>query len=162
MERADLTMDDMTGILKVCGCFNLRRTSRAVTNVFDDCLAPCGLRSTQATILFALLPEGEMPMMRLASRLDLTLSTLSRNLQPMIQAGYLTNKSQMSRSKIVSLTESGWAAARQAFPLWRKAQDLFLVAFGEAAWIEMLDYFGQSLTKLEELFAPGLTGDSEA
>ena len=37
--------------MDICACFNFRKASRAVTQFFDETLAPSGLRSTQLVIL---------------------------------------------------------------------------------------------------------------
>ena len=36
---------------KVCACFNLRKASRVVTQLFNKALQPSGLRSTQFVLL---------------------------------------------------------------------------------------------------------------
>ena len=38
-------------VARTCACANLRKAARAVTQVFDEALAPSGLRITQFTLL---------------------------------------------------------------------------------------------------------------
>jgi hypothetical protein len=43
----------------VCLNFNLRRTSRAVTQYYDEALKPTGVKVTQFTILMAIASEWQ-------------------------------------------------------------------------------------------------------
>ena len=43
-----------------CMCSSFRRTSRALTQLYENALRPMGLRATQFTILQALLLAGEV------------------------------------------------------------------------------------------------------
>ena len=55
--RSEATAVESAAIREVgrrCACFNLRRVTRAVTQVYDEYLRPTGLRVTQFTVLVAL------------------------------------------------------------------------------------------------------------
>ena len=41
-----------------CTCFNVRRASRAVTQFYDDIMAPSGIKATQFTMLGAVALMG--------------------------------------------------------------------------------------------------------
>src|SRR5919199_1509329 len=73
-----------------CYCFGLRRAARIVTQHYDRHLRPAGLRATQFTILATLAQTGPMPLSRLARRLGLERTTLTRNLRPLEAKGWLT------------------------------------------------------------------------
>ena len=64
-----------------CACRNLRRTARAVTQLYDDTLRPSGLRITQFTLLVAVAISEPVPITRLADALDLDRTTLARDLK---------------------------------------------------------------------------------
>lgn len=109
-----------------CACTNLRRASRAVTQLFDTYLDEVGLKATQFTVLAALAWSEEKPptIGELADELVLEQSSLSRNLGVLERLGFirLVPGAEDRRERIVSLTRSGRNALAKAFPVWRKAQ----------------------------------------
>ena len=72
---------------RVCACFNFRKASRAVTQLFDAVLHAGGLRSTQFVILVAVSLDKVARLPDLARVLNLDRSTLTRNLQPLVREG---------------------------------------------------------------------------
>jgi DNA-binding MarR family transcriptional regulator len=105
-------------------CFGLRRAARIVTQHFDRHLRPVGLRATQFTLLVVLARAGPMPMNRLASRLGMERTTLTRNLRPLEAKQWVrVVEDQDRRVRTVSITPAGEEAASQALDQWRKAQE---------------------------------------
>jgi len=49
-----------------CTGSNLRRATRAVSRIYDEALAPAGLRGTQFSLLIALSFFKEAPLLRVA------------------------------------------------------------------------------------------------
>ena len=74
---------------RTCACFNFRKASRSVTQLFDQMLAPTGLRSTQLVILITGELLGPSSIARLARELVMDRSTLTRNLKPLLSMGLL-------------------------------------------------------------------------
>ena len=106
-----------------CLCFALRRAARAVTQHYDRLLRPSGLRTTQFSLLALLAQAGPMPMTRLATRLGLERTTLTRNLGPLAAKGWVAvEEDEDRRVRNVRITPPGKAKAKAALPLWRKAQ----------------------------------------
>ena len=70
-----------------CVCATLRMTTRAVARLYDQELAPHGLRTTQYSILARLEVEGPMSIGHLAARLAMDRTTLSREAAPLVRAG---------------------------------------------------------------------------
>ena len=115
--------------LDVCGSFNLRKATRAVTQLYDDILQPSGLRSTQVVILLNLGIQEEMSVSRLARELHLSPSTLTRNLQPLERDGLIKKSKRGKRgnednstwlgslSKLISATTPG-ATCQEKAPVW--------------------------------------------
>jgi DNA-binding MarR family transcriptional regulator len=94
-----------------------------VTQHFDRMMRPSGLRTTQFTLLVTLAELGPMPMTRLAARLGLERTSLTRNLKPLEAKGWVTVEADADRRvRNVGITVAGRAKARTALPLWRKAQ----------------------------------------
>ena len=109
-----------------CSCFNLRRAARRVTQVYDHALAPSGLKATQFALLAVL--EGDVAgegiaMTRLADKLGMDRTTLTRNLGVVERDGLVTVRTgDDPRSRLVALTPVGRAAIERAAPHWAKAQ----------------------------------------
>jgi DNA-binding MarR family transcriptional regulator len=116
-----------------CHCVGLRQAARRVSDYYDRCLAPCGLRVGQFSILAA-VSRGPLSVNALAQQLDLDRTTAGKNLKPLCRAGLLeiARGTDDRRSRQVALTRSGRAAMRAALPLWRTAQAGFEQALGPA------------------------------
>lgn len=121
-----------------CAAFNLRRTSRAVTALYDAALATSGLSSIQTTILIAVAKSGPVPVGVLAKILIADHSTLSRSLALLSTGGLvaISPRSTMRR-RLVSLTPEGIAALDRSLRKWRKIQVRFVASFGEQRWKEI-------------------------
>jgi DNA-binding MarR family transcriptional regulator len=114
----------------------LRKASRRVTALYDELLAPSGLRSTQFAILVEIVDRGERPptLNQLADDLVLDRSGLGHSLRPLEREGLirLEKSSADRRSTLVALTDQGRERYAYAFTLWQKAQDRFASVVGEA------------------------------
>jgi DNA-binding MarR family transcriptional regulator len=124
--RTGPTASDCAKMSLSCACTNLRRASRAVTQLFDTYLDEVGLKATQFTVLATLALGEERPptIGELADTLVLEQSSLSRNLAVLERLGFirLAPGEEDRRERIVTLTRSGRTALTKAFPVWRKAQ----------------------------------------
>lgn len=106
-----------------CACFNLRKATRAVTQLYDDALRPAGLRSTQFSMLTLLRVVGAIPMTRLAEEAVMDRTTLARNLEVLRRDGLVRVRAgRDARVRKVELTQAGVAKLEEAFPLWQAAQ----------------------------------------
>jgi DNA-binding MarR family transcriptional regulator len=116
---------------RTCACFNFRKASRSVTQLFDQILAPTGLRSTQLVILMTGELLGPSSIARLARELVMDRSTLTRNLKPLLNMGMLQlSKAETGKHKSVELTTDGRAALNKAAPYWERAQSHLVTRFG--------------------------------
>ena len=109
-----------------CTCFKLRSLSRRVTQLYDQALAPAGLKVTQYSVIgHARRRDGVAAptVSELAQALVTDRTTLTRNLKPLVDAGFLKIGSGADgRSKAVCVTAKGEAVYQSARPLWRLAQ----------------------------------------
>lgn len=106
-----------------CTNFKLRQLTRRVTQHYDQHLAGSGLKITQYSLLTHVDRLGPLAPGELARRMDMGASTLTRNLQPMIAAGWLTlGEGVDARSRRVHLTDAGRDIRRQAQRRWKAAQ----------------------------------------
>jgi DNA-binding MarR family transcriptional regulator len=124
---------------RVCACFNLRRASRAVTRLYDEVLAPGGLRATAFVALVLAHAEGQPTLPRLARALGIDRSTLTRNIKPLERDGLVqVTVAKGSRTSTISLTSKGEKALVRCVPLWKEAQTRFESRVGAERWAAML------------------------
>lgn len=115
-----------------CTCFKLRKLTRAMSRLYDQHLATVGLKSTQYVLLNFIVQEA-MPVAVLAERFGAERTTITRNLKPLIDAGWVSLEAgDDSRQRIVTITAAGRAKSRRAYGAWRAAQDAVGVLLGEA------------------------------
>jgi DNA-binding MarR family transcriptional regulator len=106
-----------------CLCFALRQASRAVSRLYDEELRGIGLRTTQYSVLQALRRCGEVRQRDLAERTLHDETTLTRNLRPLVEAGWVAVRSgDDRREKYLAITACGVAKLEQARPAWERAQ----------------------------------------
>jgi DNA-binding MarR family transcriptional regulator len=111
-----------------------RKASRRLTQFYDDALEPCGLRSTQYTILAELGRfAGPPTLAELASALVSDRSAVGHNLRPLIRDGFVALEpgAKDRRERRVVLTPQGLSKHREARALWQAAQDEFLEVYGK-------------------------------
>ncbi len=107
-----------------CTNFKLRQLSRVVTQDYDTELAASGVKITQYSLLNHVQSMGPIRPVDLAQRMRMDSSTLSRNLRPMLTAGWLELvEGDDARSHRVALTEAGEAKRLEARKHWRIAQE---------------------------------------
>ena len=127
-----------------CVCGRLRRAARALTQMYDDTMAPSGLRLTQFSLLRTLAREGTTRITDLANVALLDRTALSRNLEPLAAQGLVRiAQGRDARTREVAITASGKAALERALPYWRDAQRVVERKLGEPrtkALVELLHF----------------------
>jgi DNA-binding MarR family transcriptional regulator len=117
-----------------CCATAMRKATRRLTQLYDDALESCGLRSTQFAILAELdfRPGSPPTMAELAQFLVLDRSALGHNLQPLLRDGFvaLRDSTEDRRRRHVVLTPKGRAKFTAAFKLWNEAEERFRTVFG--------------------------------
>jgi DNA-binding MarR family transcriptional regulator len=122
-----------------CLCNALRQASRAVTRLYDDELRSVGLRTTQYSLLRYLNRFGAVRQRDLGASTSLDETTLTRNLRPLIDAGWVTaDPGEDRREKLVSLTSAGSAKLAKALPAWERAQERMRSRLPKAQWSDLL------------------------
>lgn len=107
------------------GCTNLqlRRLSHRIDRRYAEALARAGLTTSQYGLLGQIDAFGPLRPADLAARMGLDPSTLTRNLQGLVTAGWVTlGPGPDRRSRQVMLTEAGRAVRVQARQAWKQAQ----------------------------------------
>jgi DNA-binding MarR family transcriptional regulator len=123
MDRRSPGRAELDEVVASCACRNLRRSARAVTQLYDETLRPSGLRVTQFTLLVAVAMREPVLITQLAATLALDRTTLARDLKPLTERGLLQiTAGEDRRTRLVRLTRAGREAIGRAYPLWRRAQ----------------------------------------
>lgn len=106
-----------------CLSLGIRKANRVMSQIYDQHLADCNLRSTQYSILRVLYHRGEATGRDLRNFLVLDQSTMSRNLKPLLRDGFIVqSEGEDRREKPLKLTSKGRTLHKKAAPLWEKAQ----------------------------------------
>jgi DNA-binding MarR family transcriptional regulator len=125
---------DMTSV-ENCTCFNVRRTSRAITQFFDTEVRRHGIRPTQTPILGALQAKQGWNMAELSEWLGMERTTLIRNLRPLQRDGLVRAKGGRRGGHVeLEITEKGRSALANVLPAWRSAQDKVVAILGRERW----------------------------
>ena len=117
-----------------CTHFKLRQLLRSVSRLYDAELAKAGLKGSQFSLLSHVLELGPIAPSALADRMGMDASTLSRNLRPLIDKGWvLQGPGADARSRAVTITEPGRAKHAEARLHWKRAQQSLNERLGRAA-----------------------------
>jgi DNA-binding MarR family transcriptional regulator len=134
-----------------CTCFNLRKATRVVTQVYDDAMRPTGLRATQFALLAHTYAMGPVPLRKLAEAMVTDRTTLARNLEPLEKEGLLSiEDGEDRRSRIISITEYGLKKFAEAYPVWKRTQDEVKKIMGEGEWSEMISKVSMMADRLRD------------
>ena len=107
------------------GCTNLKlhQLGRLVSRHYESYLAPAGLRGTQYSLLSHVVKLAPLRLGELANAMQMDASTLTRNLQPLIDRGLArVDVGDDARSRIVQATAAGQALRSDAQQAWKRAQ----------------------------------------
>jgi DNA-binding MarR family transcriptional regulator len=116
-------------------CHKTRMAARAITRTYDDALRSTGLRATQLSVLAAVGARGALSIQSLADSLEMDRTTLTRNLRPLEDRGYvLLAPERRHRSRVLTLTDAGHAVLMEALPLWEQAQRRIKRRLGAERW----------------------------
>ena len=134
-----------------CTCLLLRQAARVVTQLYDEHLRPAGLRTTQFSLLANLRHGSGLAIGELAARMSMDRSTLTRNLRPLTDAGWvaLQPDPEDRRRTQLALTPAGREVLRAAVPRWRDAQRALRERVGDAAVLALHASIDATLEPLE-------------
>jgi DNA-binding MarR family transcriptional regulator len=123
-----------------CLCHALRQASRAVSRLYDEELRSVGLRTTQYSLLQLLRRSGEVRQRDLGELTVHDETTLTRNLRPLVDAGWIAVRTGADRrEKWLKITTGGVAKLKEARPAWERAQERMQSLLPEEVWQNLLD-----------------------
>jgi len=106
-----------------CTNFKLRQLLRSVSRLYDAELALAGLKASQFSLLSHVLTLGPIAPSALAERMGMDASTLTRNLRPLMDKGWvLQGPGADARSRAITITPEGTAKHAEARRHWKRAQ----------------------------------------
>jgi DNA-binding MarR family transcriptional regulator len=135
--RSNLSSDSCVPL--GCVCATLRRTSRAVTQLYEAALRPTGLRATQFTLLQVLESAGEIRQADLADLLATDSTTLTRTLKLLETEGWIqSSPGEDKRERLFRLAPPGREQLKRAKARWSEVQDQLQATLGRADWTALL------------------------
>lgn len=138
------TLTDLKGLS--CTNAKLRQLVRRVSQHYDLEMATAGLKTTQYSLLTYVLKLGPVRPGELAASMKMDASTLTRNLKPVVNAGWLTlSPGEDARSRLVSITEAGRAKREEARRHWKVAQDSMNQKLGAARVLALHALINESM-----------------
>jgi len=159
MKRAPSATDASATLPHGCTNLRLRQLTRRVTQHYDAQMAAAGLKTTQYSLLTAVLGMGPARPADLAAALKMDPSTLTRNLKPLIAAGWVeTSSGSDARSRAVAITDAGRAKRSEAQRHWKAAQQSLNQTLGVPRVLALHALIQDSLA----LLAPDETVEGDA
>jgi DNA-binding MarR family transcriptional regulator len=130
-------------------CANLRRTTRAITQLYEQALRPFDLRATQFTILQFLVLAGEVSQGQLSEMLAIDTTTLTRTLEIMTRERWIAERrGNDRRERWLRLAKAGEARLRRATPAWERVQSRLRRNLGESGWKNLMHLTDQLTNRL--------------
>jgi DNA-binding MarR family transcriptional regulator len=140
LSPSKLSLSDCLDVERSCVGLNLRRADRAISQEFDSALRSYGLKNTQFGLLVAVHAMQPAPLSRVAHRLEMDRTTLTRNLAPLERSGLVeTARGKDQRERLISLTEKGSATLHTAYPIWKETNKRIRRRMGEQAVAKLID-----------------------
>jgi len=136
--------------LRNCTCFNLRKTTRAITQYYDRKMKSVGLRGTQFTILAVLSNADAISITHLAGFLEMDRTTVTRNLRPLEKQGLLEILTgEDHRIRNVQITKIGMKIFEEARSIWQKTQSEIIERLGEAKLKKLLNGLAETTSAIK-------------
>ena len=151
----------MDTAVKPQGCTNLklRQLMRRVTQRYDAEVGKTGLKGTQYSLLSYVLKLGPVRPGELAREMKIDASTLTRNLRPLIDSGWVTlGAGEDGRSRLVKITPAGRDKRQEAQRRWRVAQE----SINQTLGLERVLALHALIEDCMELLSPLSTGEDDA
>ena len=135
------------------GCTNLklRQLMRRVAQRYDAEVGQVGLKGTQYSLLSYVIKLGPIRPVDLAEAMNVDASTLSRNLRPLVAAGWITQEAGAdARSRLVHVTDAGREKRIEAQRRWRIAQEGVNATLGPQRVIALHALIDEAMRALDE------------
>jgi DNA-binding MarR family transcriptional regulator len=116
---------ELAKVAQQCLARKVRQASRVICAAYDEALRPHGIKVSQFNLLVAVGLFGDASPADLGKGLALEKSTVSRNVERMVESGLMVaNRGKDQRAKTYRLTLKGRALLKRALPDWRAAEQV--------------------------------------
>ncbi len=109
-------------IANECLAMPVRVLNRVITGIYDDALRAHNVRVSQMNVLVAIAAGGPARATDVCRRLRLEKSTLSRDLDRLLERGWVQAVAATGRSQNLEITSAGRALIERVMPAWEAAQ----------------------------------------
>jgi len=108
--------------IQECIGSRIRVMSRTIDNIYRKHLIGTNITENQLNVMMALYKTGEIEQIELGRLLRLERSSLSRNLNRLIDQGYIIKEGIINRPRII-LSSEGIKKVESMIPNWERAMD---------------------------------------
>lgn len=121
-KKLNASFDTTRHVYDHCLCFAAQRAARALARRFDDALSPLGLTSGQFSLLTSLNRPEPPSMGSIAALLVMDRTTLTANLKPLEQRGFVEIAVDEADRRVrrLILTPAGRRVLQSALPIWQE------------------------------------------
>lgn len=135
-----------------CLCFNIRKASRVITQVYEAPLRSIGYTPGQLIILSALRELGSATINELADAVATDRTTLSRNLKPLTRDGLIGPCAcHDRRTKIVRLLPKGEKILTQATLIWEDIHIRIIEIVGKSKLERLVKELKDFLARVDKM-----------
>ncbi len=135
-----------------CVCFNFRKVTRSISQLYDEALKPTGLRDTQYALLYVTASRQPINFNDIAKITSSDKTTIARNLKVLEGKGLVYFEAgEDRREREVSLTKKGQEILLKAYPLWKSIQDRVKDVMGKNRVDQLLDDLSAVLTDISRV-----------
>ena len=132
-----------------CTNYRIRQLMRQVSQHYDAELGQAGLKGTQYALMAHVIQLGPVRPGELARAMKMDASTLTRNMKPLLDAGWLSQApGPDGRSRTLSITDAGRQKWHQAREHWKRAQRHINQVLGEERVMALHSLIDESLDLL--------------
>jgi len=102
---------------RLCIARKILKCSRIITKIFRKYIQPFGVTYSQVSMLFLVAKKGKISQQQIADDLVLEKSTVSRNLQRLLDNEFLIKESRFE----ITISNKGKSLLEEIVPEWDKA-----------------------------------------
>jgi DNA-binding MarR family transcriptional regulator len=121
--------------IRQSGYLSLRHAARALTRMYDETLAPLGLRATQLGMLRVCAASGPLSIVELGQELQATHRLVQRDIKPLLETGLVVkDRPAGQRQAQIRLTPAGHRQLLAGIQRWDFVQSRLIEVLGEDRW----------------------------
>ena len=112
-----------------CYCTNMRRSAKAISDIYSDALSEVNLTAPQYYLLINLKRMESANMSDWSKRVGLDRSTIIRNSKHLLEKGMIEQAE--GHGKVFKLSQKGEGTVKRAEVIWEKTQHRMLNVLGK-------------------------------